>query len=373
MKICYIGDANSIHLRRWIKWFSNSNHEIHLITDSTVKIDGAIIHPINHEKKGSPIEFIRKMIQTKRLLREIKPDILHAHYVLGYGTFGAFTGFHPFIISPWGSDIAIDSNNFIKRFFIKYALKRADIISVVDRSIKKRLIELKCNSNQLMPLRISSVDTDKFNPSKRSESLRKSLGNGSDFIVLNVRPLLPAYNVEILVCAVPYIIEKMPSVKFILVSFNPDEAYKTRIIEKIRELGIKDKIMLVNHIPHSKMPEYLASIDICVDTLVSFKHTESGEKCPGIGTTSLEAMACGTPVLIANKNLKDKDGCPFVPYHPMDPEDLARTIVELLRNEAHRNSVKERAMEYTRQMADEKKVMTKWNEIYCKLKDYEGR
>lgn len=365
MKICYIGSAKSIHLQRWIKWFVDNGHEIHLITSSLAEIDGIIIHPIGDEREGSLFNFIKKMVQTKKLLRKIDPDILHAHYAFGPGTFGAFSGFHPFILSPWGGDISIDSKSFIKRFFMKYALRRADIISAVDGSIKKRLIELKCDPKRLVSLRIASVDTRCFHPSKRTESLRKSLGDNNDFLVLNARPLSPVYHVELLVRAVPLVVKKIPSVKFIIVSFNQNETYRNQIFKLIKELNIEDKIVIVDAISHSEMPEYLASVDLYVDTLVSFRHAESGEKCPGIGTTALEAMSCGTPTFISNENLDSH--CPYVPYHPMDYEDLARKIVELLQNEELRNRVKERSLDYARQVGDENKIMANWEKIYYEL------
>lgn len=368
MKICYIGDAESIHLQRWIKWFADKGHEIHLITSSAHPEMNVTTHLIGDEmRRGKFLNFIRKMIQTKKLVREINPDILHAHYVFGSGTSGAYSGFHPFIISPLGSDITIDSYNFIKRLFIKYALKRADIISMVEGSIKKRLIELKCDPERIKPLRISNVDTKKFHPSRKDFAFRDILTDNNDFLVMNARSIRPIYHIELLIRAIPYVIEKIPSVKFLLVSFNPDYTYENQIIELIRELRIEDKVRIIFSIPHLKMPDYLASIDLYVDTINSFRHAESGEKCPGIGTTTLEAMSCGTPVLIANENPKNKGKCPFVPYHPMNPEDLARQIVNLLRNEELRNSVKERALAYACEVGDENKVMRKWEIAYYEL------
>lgn len=39
MKICYIGNSQSIHLQRWVKWFSEKGHEVHLITDNLKEIE----------------------------------------------------------------------------------------------------------------------------------------------------------------------------------------------------------------------------------------------------------------------------------------------------------------------------------------------
>jgi len=52
-------------------------------------------------------------LKIRRLIKKIKPDIVHAHYVTQYGFCGAFSGFHPFIVSPGESDIAEQTKSFL--------------------------------------------------------------------------------------------------------------------------------------------------------------------------------------------------------------------------------------------------------------------
>ena len=76
------------------------------------------------------------MIQTRKLVWEIKPDILHAHYIFGYGTFAAFASYHPFIVFPWGSNMAVDpEKSLFHRLAITYTMmcfsplmKKGDLI-----------------------------------------------------------------------------------------------------------------------------------------------------------------------------------------------------------------------------------------------------
>ena len=93
MKICYISNSD-IHTEKLTSWFSQKDNDVHLITSDFKNIDGITNHHIHHDN-DQPINFIRNIIKTRKLVKKIKPDILHAHYAFGYGTFGAFANFHP--------------------------------------------------------------------------------------------------------------------------------------------------------------------------------------------------------------------------------------------------------------------------------------
>jgi glycosyltransferase involved in cell wall biosynthesis len=304
--------------------------------------------------------------KIRRLIKKIKPDIVHAHYVTQYGFCGAFSGFHPLIVSPWGSDIAVDPDkSILKRWLVEYALQRADVVSAVDGPIKRKLEELKCHEDKIAPLRIASVNTNEFHPSKRSESLRKAMGAENDFLVIDTRQLIPLYHVDVFIRAIPFVIKEIPNVKFIIISRTGKEPMKHQIEELARKLTIEDTVVCIEVVPHSKMPEYLASADLYVDTLVSagaMDDESSIGKTSGIGATTLEAMSCGVPSLLSNKNKLEK--YPYVTYYPLDPRDLADKIIELLRNENLRKRIRNDAREFAILTADRKVVMEKWNNFY---------
>lgn len=117
-------------MQRWAKWFADRGHEIHLISPNYEDIEGVKIHLIG-KKEGSVTNFIRKMFQTRKLVWKIKPDILHAHYAFGYGTFAAFANYHPFVVSAWGSDIATEAKqSLLRKAFIKLTFNGTDLVHV---------------------------------------------------------------------------------------------------------------------------------------------------------------------------------------------------------------------------------------------------
>ena len=377
MKLCFLAQANSNHTKRWVEYFAKE-HEIDLITLSYTKKEDTFVPEEVYKKMNVRVHKVSKPMpfllfapfKIRRLIKKIKPDIVHAHYVTQYGFCGAFSGFHPLIVSPWGSDIAVDPDKSIwKRWLVEYALQRADVVSSVEGPFKRRLIDLKCSKNKIVSIPVASVNTNEFHPSKRSEALRKAMGAKNSFLVLNARPLTPLYHVDVFIHAIPLVVEKIPNVKFIILYGKGQ--MKHQLEELAQKLNVEDNILWMRRVPHSKMPEYLASVDLYIDTFVSFLHTEAKDKCPGIGTTTLEAMSCAIPTIVSNKYRKRiyplKD-CPYIPYYPLDSQDLADKIIELLQNEKLIEQIKQESRDFVMLKVDENRAMKKWEDLYQMLK-----
>jgi hypothetical protein len=44
MRICFIRDGNSVHIKRWLDYFVKKGHEVHLITFNHAKHNGVTVH-----------------------------------------------------------------------------------------------------------------------------------------------------------------------------------------------------------------------------------------------------------------------------------------------------------------------------------------
>ena len=100
MKICYLADAASIHTQKWAIHFASKGNEVHIISFRNADIQGAKVHFLkNHGfisispvasllSKAGYILWTRKI---KRLVKEINPDILHAHWATSYGLLAALS------------------------------------------------------------------------------------------------------------------------------------------------------------------------------------------------------------------------------------------------------------------------------------------
>ena len=354
MKICYIGDAQSIHMQRWAKWFADKGHDVHLITDTLAKIDNVKIHPVI--KRGKRLNFLIRTWQTRRLVRKIKPDILHAHYIFGYGLFGAMSGFHPFIVSAWGSDILIDAEeSFLKRIAIRYAIKRADTVHTETDMVKEVIIDLGGNDekNVISPF---GVDINKFSPEKEG-GVQEKLGLEGNYVVISTRNLKPIYDIPTLIKAVPIVLREISNIKFLLAGSGEQEK---DLKELAKYLKVADAVRFVGTISHDDLPKYLAISDIYVSTSLS----------DTISVSLLEAMSCGlSPIVTDIEGNRDviKDSENGFIFPKSNPEKLAEKIIYLLKNEDIREKFGEKNRKIIIEKYDWDKCMEKIEKEYKKL------
>ena len=116
MRICYVADAQTVHAKRMVKYFADKGHTVDLISfrpgSRYEKIDVKIHCIGDYEPKGKTsfstiASHLKMILRTRKLVKKIKPDILHALDLTGCGLHAALTGFHPFIATPFGSDVLI--------------------------------------------------------------------------------------------------------------------------------------------------------------------------------------------------------------------------------------------------------------------------
>lgn len=321
MRICFVANADSIHVQRWIKYSVDRGHDVHLITHSDKVLEGITTHRV--KSIGIP-DYIAGLIKTSKFIKEIEPDIVHAHYVSRYGIYAALANFHLLMITAWGSDILVDSEKYfgMPRFLIKYALKKADLIHSVAHHLTMKCIRLGADSKKIVTFPITP-DLEKFNP-----NVGPMLGGEN--IIVSTRALEPVYDVKALIESVPHIIEKIPSTQFVVIG---DGSQKGPLERLAKSLSIDSRVKFIGHVSHDDMPGLLTSADVYVSTSLS----------DGASVSLLEAMACGVfPVVTdieANRPwVQDGSNGFLVPTK--SPRVLAQKIVEALENKEFRSTTR---------------------------------
>jgi glycosyltransferase involved in cell wall biosynthesis len=325
MKICFLAGANSIHSYRWIKYFADKGHEICWIS-LTPLTAGEVIQSIRYyELPQFPVKILsvsKSIIHVRKLIRKIKPDVLHAHYAGIYGLLGALSGFHPFIVTAWGSDILMAGKAKIKKLFVKHVLKKADLITCDAEHMRVAIRKL---GNYLEKINIIyfGIDTQIFTPGGKDSELIKKLDVFNSPVIISLRNLEPIYDIETLVQSIPLVLDSMPHTKFVIIGTGSREKM---IQELARSLSVSDKIRFVGKIPNADICRYLRTADIYVSTALSDA---------GIAASTAEAMACGLPVVITDsgenkKWVKNREGGFLIPIR--SHKILAEKIIYLLKN-----------------------------------------
>lgn len=134
------------------------------------------------------------------------------------------------------------------------------------------------------------------------------------------RRLFPKNGVEYFVRALPLILEKV-DVEAVFVGDGPERGRLTDLAEK---LGVSHRASFLGKRPHDEMPGILSSADLAV--IPSLMEATS--------VAALEAMACELPVAASRVG-----GLPEIVgedvgglFEPGNPEDLAETVIRLLRD-----------------------------------------
>lgn len=330
MKLCFLAPANSVHSYRWINYFADEGHEVHWITvhSPNINISEKIhLYQLNNNY-FQPFSYASLILQIKRLLRKIKPDIFHIHSLALYGL-GAFSKFRPIIETAWGSDVLDASKRIFRKKYIQYVFSRADCITCDADHLRNFMESLGADRSKII-LNYYGTDTDIFCSMQRDNNLRAELGIYDDPAVISLRNLLPVYSVETLIESVPAVLEKIPNAKFLIVGKGSQEGFLKNFA---KTLDVSDSVLFLGEIDNNRLPRYLTSMDIYVSTSLS-----DG----GLAASTKEAMACELPVIITDSGENGKwviDGVNGFLIPVRDPKQLSEKIIYLLKDEHLRRKI----------------------------------
>lgn len=285
-QICYLANAASVHTRKWATHFARLGYGVHVVSlhRPREELAGVRVHYVG--ERGSPGErrtvgwrYVWALPRTRMLLHRIQPGILHAQYATGYGLLGALTGFHPYVVSVWGSDVLDFPNRSpLHRALLRFNLRHADRICSTSRYMSAKAKEHTDKEPVLTPF---GVDCDEFGPaSKRPEG---------EITIGTVRSLEEGYGVEYLIQAFARILGRLPRCELKLMIVG-DGSQRGRLEQVARRLDVGGLTQFVGWVPHREVPQYLQRLSIFVAASV---HEES------FGVAVLEASACGLPVVVS--------------------------------------------------------------------------
>lgn len=359
MRICLLADATSVHTQRWASYFVKQGDEVHLITYEApnTPIVGVESHVIKSLFNSLYLAFIPRHIRIYLLVRRLKPDIIHAHFISKFGFHAAFLGRHPVVMSAWGDDILIIPywSKFLW-YFTKISLKRADLIYAVSEDMAKKISSnfgITSNNVVVVPF---GVDTELFQP----VIIHKQESSGRTIVFSN-RNFLEVYNIETLINAIPLVIENNINVHFVIKGSGPLEESLKGLVST---LNVDEYVTFVGWTEYHDMPEYLHNCDIYVSTAIS----------DGTPVSVLEAMACGKACIVTDVGgvsewiVDGVNGC-LVP--PQKPQILAAKILELAMDPVKRDALGKEAYGVVTERGDWYDIMKWVRDDYKKLvRDY---
>jgi len=218
-------------------------------------------------------------------------------------------------------DFSIYRHSFLGLNALKY--RRADRIVAVSEAVKRVLVRDGLDGTRITVIR-DGIDVRRIEraPERRAE-LRAALDVPLDApLVGNVAALAPHKGQRYLVEAVPLLLKLVPAARVIIAgSGELREALEARA----RELKLGPALVFAGFRPPEEVISLVKAFDVFVFPSV-------GE---GLGSSLLEAMAAGTPIVATRAGGIPEiveDGVTGLLVPPADPEALGLAIARLLRD-----------------------------------------
>jgi glycosyltransferase involved in cell wall biosynthesis len=328
MRLCIVGRSSSEHVLRWARAFVPRGHEVHIVSVSGGVVPGATLHRLGWGAGSLPrrlASYARMAASLRRLLGELRPDLVQAHFAYTHGAIAARTRFHPLMLVLLGSDVLLPRlRDRLARPLSAYAVRRADlIVAEAPAPIEAtRALGATCPIQMLH----FGVDLGWFVP-------RVPRGKGEAPRLGIFKALFPLYGHRDLIEAFALTVEAHRDAQLVVAGEGP---LRRELERRAVALGIRRNVEFLGAVPHARVPEVMATLD----AVVLASHSE------GVPNMLLEACAMGLPCVATRVGGVPQvvaDGATGFLVPPGDVGALAAAMVRLCGDRALRRRMGEAA------------------------------
>lgn len=335
MKVVLFSPGKSSHTHKWAMYFKENGLDVTVVTfkdhyseENAREVKTLVLPKVLPGK----LSYLPAVMALRKILAELKPDILHAHFVSSYGFVGALANYHPFFVSVWGTDIyKFPKKNSMNRRIVEFTLGKAEVICSTSKTMALETAKYTNKNIEVTPF---GVNLSLFSP-------KEDVNNGK-LVVGIAKGLDDIYGFRDLFKAFAILKPKFESLELHILGDGP---MRGDYEELTRELKIDDKVNFIGRVPNTMVPQYMKEMDIVA--MPSYEDS--------FGVTAVEAMSCGIPVVVS-----DVDGLKEVVLvnetglvvSRGNPEELAQALEMLLKDEELRLKMGKRGIEHVRQNYD---------------------
>ncbi len=222
----------------------------------------------------------------KRIIHQIKPDLIHAGPIQTCALLTALSGFQPLVSMSWGSDLMRDADQSPRmRWATRTALKHTCLL-LADCQVVQQKAESFGFPKDRTVLFPWGVDLEYFKPTPSAE-WRTRRGWQDAFVLISVRSWEPLYGVDVLARAFVRAAQQIPELRLILLGNGSQAPLIRQILE---QGGVSERVFFGGQVGQAELPPYYNAADLYIST----SHSD------GSSVSLMEALACGKPVLISD-------------------------------------------------------------------------
>ena len=302
MKVLYFTRDYTTHDRRFLAALAKTDHDVaylrlerrgHQLEDRPLPPGIEQISWAGGQTSFSWWDVPQLYRDLKRVIRDVKPDLIQSGPIQTAALLVALTGFEPLVSMSWGYDLLIDAErNAALRWATRYTLKRSAVMVGDCETIRRKAILYGMPDERIVTFPWG-VEIEHFTPQEYrvpagKSPLRERCGWDEDiFILLSTRAWEPIYGVEVIARAFARIAKDRPYMRLLMLG-NGSQA---GLLRKIYfQAGVQDQVNFPGQVSRADLPRYYRAADL----YVSASHSD------GSSISLLEAMACGCPVLVSD-------------------------------------------------------------------------
>jgi glycosyltransferase involved in cell wall biosynthesis len=311
MRIIYFSQNYSPHDHRFLSALAETEHEVfYLKLEQNLRQVEDRPVPAQIQQvlwKGGQNSFHwrdvpRLVLDLKRVIREIKPDLIHAGPIQTCAFLAVLSGFHPILTISWGFDLMqdVERSGWMKRI-TRYVLRHSDYFTSDAQVTRDRAIAYGMNPARtvVFPWGVDLkhfsdrrlVDSQKTSAVKNRKSEignRKSeIENQRPFVLFCNRSWEPRYGVDVLARAFVKVAKQRKDISLLLLGGGSQAGILRQIL---MNGGVLDRVQFGGQVSQRDLPRWYHMADL----YISPSHVD------GSSVSLMEALACGLPALVSD-------------------------------------------------------------------------
>jgi len=379
MRILYFSRNYTPHDFRFLNSLSKTEHEIFYlkleanqrqVEDRPVPENVQQILWAGGQREFRWSELPRLVLDFRRVVKRLKPDIVHAGPIQTCASIAAFSGFRPILTKSWGYDLVKDADSSKwMQWVTRYTLKRSAFFTSDSNVTRDKAIAFGMNPENIVVFPWG-VNIERFHPVKEEKPKKKVSGqkskvkgrksetvNRKSITLFCSRTWEPIYGIDVLAKAFVKVASVDPDVNLILLGGGSQGANIRRIF---MNGGVMERVHFGGQVGQRDLPRWYHMADI----YISPSHVD------GSSVSLLEALACGMPCLVSdiagNKEWVE-EGVNGWLFRDGDVDDLAEKILLAIKSRRSFGRIGKAARKVAEERADWKKNFGKLLEAYNRV------
>jgi L-malate glycosyltransferase len=220
MKSLVLIGSNSVHLKNYKELISSEFETIDVISNCSTS-DFTVNHSFDFSFRVKSV--ILTPLRIRKVLKSIKPDVIHIHQSNSYAFYTVLASFFlsiPCVLTCWGSDILLlPKKNSFFRWMIKFILNKVDYITADAEFVGKEIEKYLVKSTPVLIANFGIIQNQNQLPKEK--------------IIYSNRLHKPLYRVDLLIRAFALFVKKHSEWKLVVGAVGEETDNLKKLVKEL--------------------------------------------------------------------------------------------------------------------------------------------